>query len=105
MPVLRERVAWSRPRARRGPDLSPEEADRVRVALAFLAKRFGTWKAMTDAMDLKLDTVRHAVKKRGGVTAGVALRAARAAGVPLEDILAGRWPKPGACPHCGGEAG
>lgn len=28
-------------------------------------------------------------------------RAARLAGVPVEDVLAGRWPVEGACPHCG----
>jgi hypothetical protein len=101
MPILRERVAWSRPKAPRGPDLSPEERQRVKVALAFLLVRFGKQKALADAMGLKKATVAYAASKRGGVTAGVALRAARAAGVPLEDILSGAWPKPGMCPHCG----
>jgi hypothetical protein len=101
MAVLRERVGWSRPRARRGPDLSPEEAARVKAALRFLAKRHGTWAALAKAMNVKHVTVRHAVDKNGGVSAGVALRAARAAGVAVEDILSGAFPKPGVCPHCG----
>lgn len=101
MPVLRERVAWSRPKARRGPDLTPEEAQRVKATLTILKVRYGTWTAVAEAMHLKVATVKYAAERRGGVTAGVALRAARAAGVPVEDILSGAWPKPGMCPHCG----
>ena len=101
MPVLRERVAWSRPRARRGPDLSPEEASHVRAAIAFLAVRLGGWQALAEAAGVKLATLRYAAKARGGVSAGVALRVARAAAQPVEAILSGAFPKPGACPHCG----
>jgi hypothetical protein len=101
MTILRAPVAWSRPKKPRGPDLSQEERQHVKVALAFMLKRIGTWKAVADAMGLKKATVRLAASKRGGVTAGVALRAARAAGVPVEDILSGAFPKPGMCPHCG----
>lgn len=101
MPVLRERVAWSRPKVPRGPDLTPEEAKHVKAALAFLRARYGSWPKAAAAMGLKPVSVRYVASKRGGVTAGVALRAARAAGVPVEDILSGAWPKPGTCPHCG----
>lgn len=75
----------------------------MKAALAFLRLRHGTWAALSRAMGLKKATVTAATGKRGGVSAGVALRAARAAGVPLEDVLSGAWPKPGACPHCGRE--
>jgi hypothetical protein len=101
MALLRARVGWSRPKSRRGPDLTPEEQTNVRAAVAFLAKRRGGWKAMCEAMGLDVSTVRHAYRPSGGVSPGMALRVARAAGVPLEDVLAGRWPKPGMCPHCG----
>ena len=70
MTVLRERVAWSRPRARRGPDLSPEEASHVRAAIAFLAVRLGGWQALAEAAGVKLATLRYAAKARGGVSAG-----------------------------------
>jgi hypothetical protein len=101
MPVLRERIGWSRPRRPRGPDLTPDEATHVKAALAFLAARYKTWPALAVAMGLKLATVRYAACKGKGVSAGVALRAARAAGVPLEELLAGTWPPTGACPVCG----
>jgi hypothetical protein len=101
MVVLRERVSWSRPRKSRGPDLSPEESAHVKAALAFLAKRLGTWGALAKAMGLKKGTIRYAASRLGGVSAGVALRTARAASVSVEDILAGSFPRPGTCPHCG----
>jgi hypothetical protein len=101
MAVLRESVSWSRPGKTRGPDLSPEETAHVKAALAFLGKRLGTWRALAKATGLKKGTLGYAASKRGGVSAGVALRVARAAKVQLEDILSGAWPKPGMCPHCG----
>jgi transcriptional regulator with XRE-family HTH domain len=101
MPILKERVAWSRPKKPRGPDLSPDERARVKAALVFLRCRYGSLRALAEAMGLKFATVGYAVSKRGNPSAGVALRAARAAGVPLEDVLSGAYPKPGACPRCG----
>jgi hypothetical protein len=101
MAILREATRWRAPKASRGPDLTADEQARVKVALAFLAKRHRTYRVLAKAMGLKRATVVHAVSKRGSVTAGIALRAARAAGAPLEDVLSGAWPKPGACPHCG----
>lgn len=73
----------------------------MKAALAFLRARYGTWLAVADAMGLKLATVVYAAKRGKGVSAGVALRTARAAGVPAEDLLSGAFPKPGVCPHCG----
>ncbi len=71
----------------------------MRAALCFLAKRHGTLAKLAEAMRSKHGTVKLAT--RGAVSAGIALRAARLAGAPLEDVLAGRWPPAGACPHCG----
>ena len=73
----------------------------MKVALAFLRARYGGWQAAADAMALKVATVLYAATKGKSVTAGVALRTARAAGVPVEDVLSGAFPKPGVCPHCG----
>jgi transcriptional regulator with XRE-family HTH domain len=101
MPVLREAKTWSRPKARWGPDLSPEEVAHVKAALAFLRIRHGSLRALAGAMGVKVATVSYAACKKGGVSAGLALRAARAAGVPVEEMLAGRYPPPGVCPHCG----
>ncbi len=101
MPVLRERVAWSRPKAPRGPELTDDERVHVKATLAFLLARLGSWDAVAKATGLKKATLQYAASKKAGVSAGVALRAARAAGVPLEDVLSGAWPKPGVCPRCG----
>jgi hypothetical protein len=102
--ILKERVSWRKPRPsnqpRRSTDLTPEEQDNVRAALRFLAKRHGDMTQLAKAMGAHRETVQRPV--RGGVvTAGIALRAARIAGVPLEDVLVGRFPAAGACPHCG----
>ena len=73
----------------------------MRTTLAFLLVRYGGWRALAAAMDMKADTVKYAAHPRGGVSAGAALRTARAAGVPVEDVLSGAFPRPGVCPHCG----
>jgi hypothetical protein len=52
-------------------------------------------------MGANRETVQRPAKKATRVTAGIALRAARVAGVAQEDVLTGRWPVDGACPHCG----
>jgi hypothetical protein len=104
--ILRSRVAWAKPRdptaTRRSYDLTPEERTNASAAIRFLAKRHGTVGKLTLAMGAKRRTVLAAMsRRRCAVSAGLALRAARVAGVPLEDVLAGRWPVAGACPHCG----
>lgn len=101
MVALRERISWSKPKVSRGPDLTPDEAARVKAVLAALRIRYGSLKALARAMGLKVATVQYASQKRTGVSAGVALRTARAAGQPVEAILSGAWPTPNTCPHCG----
>jgi hypothetical protein len=108
MPILRERVAWSRARppteTRASADLTPDEQARVRVAIVFLRTRFGTYPKLASAMEVNLRTLTLAASRRGTVSAGIALRAARAAKVPVETILTGAWPPPGMCPTCGRSA-
>lgn len=101
MAVLTHPVGWRRKAQRDvGAWLTPDEQAAVKVSLAFLRRRFGTWSSLAAAMGTNVYTVKCAAY-RGGVSAGIALMAARAAKVPLEDILSGRWPTPGTCPHCG----
>ena len=102
MAVLTHPVAWRRKAPRDvDADLTPEERANVKAALRFLSKRYGSSAKLATVMRTKRGTVLNASSTRGPVSAGVALRVARAAGVPLEDVLAGRWPTPGMCPHCG----
>jgi len=61
MSILREATRRRAPKASRGPDLTSEEQARVKVALAFLAKRHGTYRVLAKAMGLKRGTVVHAV--------------------------------------------
>ncbi len=53
-------------------------------------------------------TPRRAATSRGGsgasaacVTPALALRVARFAGIPMDELLAGRWLSARVCPHCG----
>jgi hypothetical protein len=105
MGILREPRVWAKPRPtdkpRQSSDLTPDEQANVKAAIRFLALRFGTFAKLAEAMGAKRGTVLYATSKGSGVSAGIALRAARAAGVPLEDVLGGAWPKVGACPRCG----
>ena len=104
MTILTKREVWRKPRptdkTRRSSDLTPDEQANVRKALRFLAVRLGDWPKLAQAMKANQATVWAAGWKRG-VSAGIAVRAARVAGVPVEEILSGRWPKPNACPMCG----
>jgi hypothetical protein len=104
MAILRERTVWRKPRpaneTRRSTDLTPAERESAKVAIRHLAKRHGSYGKLAAAMSASTETVRLAART-GKLSAGLALRAARLAGVPLEDVLAGRWPVAGACPHCG----
>jgi len=103
-PILTERVSWRKPRppgeTRYASDLTPEEQAHVRAALRVLKIRFGGWRPLASALRAKQPTVRHAAHTKKP-SAGLALRAARLAGVPLEEMLRGAWPKKGECPMCG----
>ena len=104
-PILTERMSWrkSRPsdRPRRSSDLTPDEQANAKAAIRVLARRLGGAAKLAEALGAKPATVGNATGTRRTVSAGLALRAARLAGVPLEDMLSGAWPVAGSCPHCG----
>ena len=105
MGILYERKSWSKSRlpntTRSSTDLTAEQQASAKVALRFLATRHGSARQLAEVMGSKVRTVRAALETRGRISAGLAVRAAKVAGVPLEDVLGGAWPPPGACPHCG----
>jgi hypothetical protein len=81
-------------------DLTNKEQKAVRTALRFLRIRVGAWAPL--AKSLRYDT--GSVQKVAAgltVTATMALRVARFAGVPVDELLAGQWPSTRVCPHCG----
>ena len=105
MAVLARPKVWKQTRpageTRRTSDLTPEEQANVRRALVFLRTRLGGWTRLAAAMRTNETTTRQAGTRGRSVSAGLAIRAARVAGVPVDELLAGRWPKEGTCPHCG----
>ena len=105
MAILRGPKSWHAPRpaneTRRASDLTPEEQANVKRALAVLVRRLGSRKALATALRVNPHTLHWYMQRRGRPTAGVAIRAARLAGVAVEELLAGKWPVEGACPHCG----
>ena len=105
MAILCGPKTWTRPRpateTRRASDLTPEEQANVKRAFLVLRQRLGSQAALAGALKVNLHTLHWYGQRRGRPTAGVALRAARLAKVAVEELLAGRWPIEGACPHCG----
>jgi hypothetical protein len=77
-------------------DLTPEEQGNVRAAVRCLRAKYGSWETL--AKLLRADR-----KTLWGKTPGVmtAFRIARVVGVPVDDVLAGRYPGPEVCRHCG----
>jgi transcriptional regulator with XRE-family HTH domain len=82
-------------------DLTPKEQRNVRTALRFLRLRAGAWVVVAEALRVAEDTIEKVINGRRNVTASMALRVARVADVSVDDVLAGRWPSPRTCPHCG----
>lgn len=78
-------------------DLTAEEQLNVRTALRFLRGRCGGWAAVAKA----LRTTENTLTNGSPPSAGLSIRVARLVGVPVDDVLNGRYPAPGTCPHCG----
>ena len=106
MTVLSKRETWGKLRpqneTRRSSDLTPEEQKNVRAAIRFLRTRMGGNAKLAAALRANRASVDRGCLPNSRPSAGLALRVARVAGVPLEDVLQGAWPPAGACPHCGG---
>jgi hypothetical protein len=82
-------------------DLTASEQTHVRTALKFLRSRCGTWVAVAKALRLGESTVGNVANGHHAATPIMAFRVARLAKVGVDDVLAGRFPAPGTCPHCG----
>src|SRR5262249_55305664 len=82
-------------------DLTPEEQTHVRTALRSLRARCGGWEQVAKVLHFKGPTVRKLGSKNSTVSPTVAFGVARLVKVGVDDVLAGRFPPPGTCPHCG----
>src|SRR5262245_49673249 len=90
-----------RPRKRR-PALTEAENDRLRVVLKNLRRAFGTWKCLAEAMGGVAATGLQSIaagRYRG--SHAIAVFAARAAGLPVEEVLTGGLVVAKNCPLCG----
>jgi hypothetical protein len=75
--------------------LTATERTNVLAAVRFLRARCGGWKPLVKAIGFSRVTL--SVRP----SPAVAFRMARLAGVGVDDVLTGRFPPPGTCPHCG----
>jgi hypothetical protein len=105
MTVLTERMVWRREKynGRKCADtLTAEQRENTRTALRYLQLQLGSMRALAQAMGINYEGLRHAVCRNRSPGVGMAFRAARVAGVHVEDVTEGRYPsKPGTCPVCG----
>ena len=82
-------------------DLDAKEQQHVRAALRYLHNRLGTWQAVADGVKAKTETIKTVIRGSDPVSASLAFRVARLAGVMIDDLLVGKFLPPGACPNCG----
>lgn len=85
-------------------DLTAQEQTHVRTALAFLRAKFGTWETLGRMLRFEPATFVHVLAGRKAASPTMAFRVARLAGVGIDDLLAGRFPPPDTCQHCGHQA-
>lgn len=83
------------------PRLTDAEQANVMAALRFMRTRSGTWRALAAGLGVEPCTIRNIKKGLKGVSVNIAYRVSRLACVPFDDVVAGRWPSQGMCPHCG----
>lgn len=96
----------SAPRRRPTPldPLTTDERRHVQQALRNLRLRLGGWDVVAAVTGASQKTLSNAASRRGRPSTALALRAARAAGVPLEALLAGSIRSVGSCATCGAKS-
>lgn len=84
-----------------GPKLTAEEQAHTLAALRYLRDRVGTWRVLAKALGFEPATLRNVRKGLKAPSIAVAYRVSRVAGVAFDDVVTGRYPVKGTCPHCG----
>jgi hypothetical protein len=82
-------------------DFTAQEVAAVRGALHFLHLRSGRWATLGRVLRIPGSTLGNVANGHRPLSAKLVLRIARFAGLGLDDVLAGKFPAPGTCPHCG----
>jgi hypothetical protein len=84
-----------------GRKLTEQEQVNALGALQFLRARIGTWKLLAASLGFDPVMLRKVKKRDRAVSINMAYCISRLAGVPFDDVVTGRYPAPGTCPHCG----
>jgi hypothetical protein len=84
------------------PPITKEEEAHIRATLAFLHAKIGSWARVAKIVRSRRRTLRRVrAGRRIRTLRALARRLAKIVGVTTADLLAGRFPPPGTCPHCG----
>ena len=76
--------------------LTPDEAANMKAALKVLRLRHHHPLAVLARLPgVTRPTLAKSIHRNGNPSAGLAIRCARLAGVPIDDVLSGAFPKPG----------
>lgn len=81
--------------------LRPHEEENVRAAMELLRKRLKTWVAVSAAIGVPVKTMQRVMSGERRVQDRWATLVARALGQPVDEILAGVFPRGSVCPTCG----
>ena len=84
-----------------GLTLTTEEQQNTLAALHFLRTRLGNWKLLAKALGFEHCTLLGVKKRRKRASVNMAYAVSRLAGATFDDVVTGRWPVRGTCPHCG----
>jgi hypothetical protein len=105
MAILTRPIAWRRKRPSKpfhGFRLSADEQENIRQAMLALHVKYGSWRLVAEAMGVQPKTIKNAMGKSQAPGPVMALRAAKLAGVPYDELVAGKYPRhAGQCPLCG----
>lgn len=82
-------------------DFSQVEQRHIQDALRYLRRRLGTTNAVAKEIGYTEQAVGYAINGRYPITAKMALRVARLAGVTIDNLVIGKFRRPDACPNCG----
>ncbi|WP_437833820.1 transcriptional regulator [Sorangium sp. So ce1153] len=92
--------APARNRPRPCLSLTPIQRKRLRAALRNLRKAYGSWSCLAEVMGMAVDSLKGIAYGRDSGSPGTAQRAAKAAGVTVEQLLGGLVVAD-RCPSCG----
>jgi hypothetical protein len=90
-------------KGRHSPALFPtdQESDRIRAAIRNLRYSYGGFDVLASALGLKHKQITNVLYRRSPGSYALAILLARAAGIPVEQLLSGQPHVVGACSLCG----